>query len=183
MASYEDEQKICAHMLPDACNRTLEKYWWGEKFDEVDAQAKELEEAIRYAVLSNDYSGIEKYISFPFVFWVEDGRGENVSSRRDFNHYMWVAYNMQEFGYWFRKFKEPGDFLIQDFINDRQYTINHSRIGHLELRSVYHSIHAEVICSGFVPTKKNSFYVLPQNLNLCQNTYIQIRNIYFRIYH
>lgn len=157
IASYEDELRLCNHLLRDECDRVLERYWWGEKFDEVDSQVQELEEDSRYAVLSDDYSKIEKYISFPFFFWIEDGRGENVSSRRDYKYYTWVAYNIHEFGYWFRKFKEPGEFLIQDFIDERPYTIMHNAIGHPELRSGYHSIHAEVICDGFTPTKKVHF--------------------------
>ena len=182
MASYEDELRLCKHLLRDECDRVSERYWWGDKFDEVNSQAQELQEAMRYAVLNDDYSEIKKYITFPFIFGVEDGRGDDVSSRRDFKYYKWVAYNLHEFGYWFRNFKEPGVFLIQDLI-DQPYTISYSAIGYIDLGSVYHSVLSMVTCSAFTPTKKKTFYVLPQNLNLCQNTSIKIQNINFRIYH
>ena len=175
MASYEDEQKICAHLLPKACNIALAKYWWGEKFDEIDSQIQEFKEAMQEAVLSDDYSEIEKYASFPFNFYVEDGRDNKTFLRRDNRSYTWVAYNIKDFGYWFRKSKKDAEILKEELEN-WPYHIFYVNKNYVELTSGYHHVSLIVTCKK---AEKISFYVLPQNLKLCQNTSVTIQNIDF----
>ena len=162
VASEAEEKRLCKHLLPDECESVLARYWWGSKFDEVDVQLAEVSELFRNAIISNDYTRIEKYISFPFEFFVEDGTTNETFLRRDNKQYKWIADDIKEFGYWFHKFLETKSGQV-DLGSEDDYSRLYYRSGRVNLIKARHTISIKVQCKDFKPSEKKKFYVLPDS--------------------
>jgi hypothetical protein len=184
-ADFEEEKsldstelrQLCSKLVrvgDEVCKEFQKEYWWGEKLPEVERKVNELSRLIQRASLSGrveDYAKLEKYITYPFEFGIDDYSG--TEDRR----YSWWANNFREFVKHFRKVNERIDSRDKE-----PYLQSYSSTYVLYLTTVDAHIWLSVNCDGFKPTPQRKLLRLPEDRHLCNKIELKIKSVTAKFY-